>query len=56
MRKNTNNVQRFLTYFIDFTIIGFIVSFISKCLYPLFNFDPETVGLIYNKLTEHSLK
>ena len=55
MRKNANNSQRFFAYFVDFTVISLIVSFISSMVFTLMNFDTEIKNVIYEKMLEEAM-
>lgn len=52
MKKLAINSQRFLTYFIDFTIMGFITSFIASIVYTAINFDVGMKNIIYQEMLE----
>lgn len=52
MRKLANNSQRFFAYFIDFTIISFVVSMITSTVFAIMNFDVTMKEQIIKKVVE----
>jgi uncharacterized RDD family membrane protein YckC len=55
MRKNANNSQRFLAYFVDFLIIDAIVSTIAALAFTIMKFDTSVNDLILEKLMEEAI-
>lgn len=56
MRKNANNSQRFLAYFVDFFIIDAIVSTIAAFIFTIMKFDTSVNDMILEKLMAEAMK
>ena len=52
MRKLANNSQRFFAYFIDMTIISFVVSMLTSPVFAVMKFDVTMKDQIIKKVME----